>query len=94
MTHEEITNRAIDAAASIDKGDSAVTVIHLRPHFESLVRATLQEAARAVCRNCDAEVPLLCNEHGEWVHYDDDGSGQCDAGPIHDLIAAPEEEGS
>lgn len=69
----------------------------------ALVRATLKEAARAVCEDCerharqgksacsrvfrsDAELPL------KWAHYNDGAQWPCEAGPIHDLIAALEEE--
>lgn len=56
-------------------------------------RATLQEAARAVCGDCGAGVQLLPQTaEWEWGHPDDDGYRyDCAAAPIHDLIAALEE---
>lgn len=55
-------------------------------------RATLQEAARAVCPYCRGNDPAVeCWENGNllWIHM---GPQPCQAPEIHDLIAAMDKE--
>lgn len=92
MTREEIINR-VDALLDVIEGcGPAVTQYNVRLHFTSAVRATLEEAARAVCADCAAGVPLLTPITGwTWAHPDDDYYRyDCAACRIHDLIAALE----
>jgi len=62
----------------------------------ALVRATLQEAARAVCPDCRNEVALEAfkkNEKTYWGHQSEKGdTARCDATPIHGLIAELDKE--
>lgn len=56
-------------------------------------RATLQEAARAVCSRCKAG-PLAAFDYDGWYHETPRGAESCNAPEIHDLIAALDKEGS
>lgn len=93
MTREEIEKLAkqivddVEGVNSYERSYGYVT-----EDLVALVRATLQEAARAVCVDCDEDYAITCDELGRWVHHNDDGSCPCEAGPIRDLIAALEVE--
>lgn len=95
MTREEIEKLAkqivndVEGVNSYERSYGYVT-----EDLVALVRATLQEAARAVCGDCAAGVQVL-PQTAEWEygHPDDDGYRyDCAAAPIHDLIAKLEEK--
>lgn len=103
MNRQEIREQARSIAAATTSASFTTNVDRAEYHLTDAVRATLEDAARAVCPDCDrnatqgtsacskafrsdAEPPL------RWAHYNDGVQWPCDAGPIHDLIAALESE--
>ena len=86
MTYAQRSKVAIIAAFAVKRA--------LAGQERKVRRATLQEAARAVCGDCGAGVQLL-PQTAEWEYGHPDGEGyryDCAAAPIHDLIAALEVE--
>ena len=91
MTREEIRERAVQIGDDVE-----ITSTHeewnatVEMHIAKIVRATLEEAARAVCERCETDAPAYDPECGWWYHTDLIG---CDATPIHGLLAAMDKEG-
>ena len=96
MTREEIRERADRLCSELstlsDHYPDAMSVARLKSerHFTSIVRATLEEAARAVCPDCSVGVPVHQDPSlSRRVHFDATGDDHsCVASEIHDLIAA------
>lgn len=63
--------------------------------YADLLRAwelrTLEKAAKLMCDLCNVGPALYSEDHLAWVHGDD--AMPCNAGPIHDAIAAGNAEG-
>ncbi len=92
MTREEIEKLAkqivndVEGVNSYERSYGYVT-----EDLVALVRATLQEAARAVCKRCAQEFPERDDQSADYWHPPSSyGSILCDASGIHDLIAALE----
>ena len=98
MTREEIVRVAGDLNHDLrySRGGGSRTDCHrIEAAMTALVRATLQEAARAVCRRCTTEFPERDDQSCDYWHPPaPHGSILCDASGIHDLIAALDKEGS
>lgn len=93
MTREEIRERAVQIGDDVE-----ITSTHeewnatVEMHIAKIVRATLEEAARAVCRRCTTEFPERDDQSCDYWHPPAPHvSILCDASGIHDLIAALEE---
>lgn len=99
MTREEISDRAarLTMAVTMNLTGSAADMIGAATDkMVDFYRATLNEAARAVCPDCAAGVRLL-PQTAEWEYAhpdDDDYRYDCAACSIHDLIAALDKEAS
>jgi len=98
MTREEIRLKAVAMQynlASGGRGPEADTY-QIELDLRQVVRATLEEAARAVCSMCANHYEVGRDEDGRWVHDPFGGPvpvySDCKAGKIHDLIAAMEGE--
>lgn len=89
MTRQEILSWADEAWATSTEREGESLVVRL-------VRATLEEAARAVCPDCALTLAEQENVAFYWVHTDRSAdpwsSKVCSAAPIHDLIAALDSE--
>ena len=96
MTREEIEKLAkqivndVEGVNSYERSYGYVT-----EDLVALVRATLQEAARAVCPMCRERYEVGKDDGGLWVHDPFNGPeavySECKAPKIYDLIAALEE---
>lgn len=91
MTREEIKTLARDLNYNVRFGGGDINgdAIQIENVLVALVRATLEEAARAVCSKC-AEGPLSRFDYDGWYHETPRGAECCNAPEIHDLIAALE----
>lgn len=101
MTREEISERAALLTMAVTlrlTGSGSDMIEAATDEMVKFYRATLQDAARAVCSDCRNDVDLgVFNDCGKthWSHASEKGdTARCEAGPIHDLIAALDKEGS
>lgn len=94
MTREEISERAarLTMRVALNLTGSAEDMIGAATDgMVDFYRATLQEAARAVCKRCAQEFPERDDQSADYWHPPSSyGSILCDASGIHDLIAALE----
>ena len=98
VTRKEISERAALLTMAVTlklTGSGADMIEAATDKMVDFHRATLQEAARAVCKRCALEFPER-DDRGiyYWHNPGPYGSILCDADRIHDLIAALDKEGS
>lgn len=101
MTRDEISEQAARLATAmmlkqLSRSGANDVIETATDKMVDFYRATLNEAARAVCPDCAAGVRLL-PQTAEWEYAhpdDDDYRYDCAACSIHDLIAALDKEGS
>lgn len=99
MTREEISERAglLTMAVTLKLTGSGADMIEAATdQMVDFYRATLEEAARAVCVGCDSTDKLF-NDGVAWMHRDESPGYEgpyyrCVASKIHDLIAALDKE--
>lgn len=96
MTREKIAEHAalvvMAVFRNIDQPGGAI-LAEATDLLTNFRRATLQEAARAVCKRCAQESPERDDQSADYWHPPSSyGSILCDASGIHDLIAALDKE--
>lgn len=95
MTREEISEKAAFLTMQVTlrlSGSGSDMIEAATDEMVKFYRATLEEAARAVCVECEAGTQISERvPGGRWMHVDHYGA--CGASEIHDLISALEVKG-
>ena len=95
MKREEIRARAEGLVKDLGLPVHNSRTLTVERHMETIVRATLEEAARAMCRRCAEGQPITYTHStatpslSRRMHKTYDS--WCKANAIHDLIAALKE---